>query len=422
MATQGGKVVIVGASMAGQSAAVELRKQGYDGEILMVSQEEHLPYDRPPLSKKIITREWDFEKIKLKDADFYSENNIQLKLGHQIGQVDPVAKTITTVSMEVIGYDVLILATGGRPRRLDVPGRDLDGIHQVLEYSDSLRVAEELGAGAQRVVVVGGGFIGAEAAAALAEHGKDVSLIEVSPSPMSYALGSEVGDVFNRIFKEEGVTLDTKTTIASYHGADGRVTHAKSFDGKVFEADLVIECVGILPNVELAEAAGCRVDNGVVVDGFMRTNVEDVYAIGDIARFPSHYADGPRNGEATGLVRIEHWAVAIGHGAAAARAICGSDDPYDELPWFWSDQFGVTYNYAGHATTWDQTVWRGDVGERKFSVFYLREGRLAGALCAGRPKDFRAAKKLLSDGSPIDLEVLADPDSDLLKYAKSVSS
>jgi len=362
------------------------------------------------------------EKTKLKDAEFYTEQRITLKLGQQIGQVDPDAKTVTTMSMEVIDYDVLVLATGGRPRRLDVPGRDLAGIHQVLEFSDSLRIAEELGAGAQRVVVVGGGFIGAEAAAALVAHGKDVSLIEVSPAPMSYALGTEVGEVFNQIFAEEGVSLDTKTTIASYHGENGRVTQAKSFDGRVFDADLVIESVGILPNVELAEAAGCRVENGVVVDQYMRTNVPDVYAVGDIARFPSHYADGPRDEDATGLVRIEHWAVAIGHGAAAARAICGLDEPYDELPWFWSDQFGTTYNYAGHATTWDQTVWRGDVAERKFSVFYLREGRLAGALCAGRPKDFRAAKKLLADGSPIDLDVLMDSDADLLKYAKSVSS
>lgn len=420
MANDERRVVIIGASMAGQSAAVELRKGGFEGEIILIGQEEHLPYDRPPLSKKIITGEWDLEKIKLKDGDFYDDQKIQLKLGSQVTQIDVVDKSVTIAGGETIDYDVLVMATGGRPRRLDVPGRDLEGIHQILQYSDAIKIEEEIDDDVKNIIVVGGGFIGAEAAAALCAHGKNVTLIEISPAPMSYALGEEVGEIFNKIFRDEGVHLDTKTTVAAYHGENGRITEVESFDGRKFPADLVIEAVGILPNIELAEAAGCKVDNGVIVDGYMRTSVPDIYAVGDIARFPSRYAHGPRQDEAVDRVRIEHWAVAIGHGAAAARSICGVDEPFDDLPWFWSDQFGVTYNYAGHASDWDETVWRGDPAERKFSVFYLSDGKLAAALCAGRPKDFRGAKLLLTKGAAVDQEILKDADVDLLKYAKSV--
>ncbi len=181
-----------------------------------------------------------------------------------------------------------------------------------------------------------------------------------------------------------------------------------------------IEAVGIIPNVELAEAAGCRVDNGVLVDAYMRTSVPWVYAIGDIARYPSSYANGARALPARGRIRVEHWAVAVGHGITVAKTICGLDEPYDELPWFWSDQFGITFNYAGHATEWDELIWRGDVSERKFSVFYIKDGQLAAALCAGRAKDFRGVRLLLEKGWELDREALADADVDLYRLGKSL--
>lgn len=415
-------VVIVGASMGGQSAATQLRAGGFTGRITLVGDEPYLPYDRPPLSKKIVTGEWDEEKIRLKPESFYEEKQIELRLGPEwfVSQVDPAKRTVSTVGGEVLTYDHLVLATGGRARRLNIPGRELAGIHQILSLTDANILRDEL-VSAQRVVVVGAGFIGAETAAALAAHGKDVTLVEVSPAPMAYAIGEEVGDVISTIFAQEGVALETRTTVARYEGDDnGRVTRVMTFDGQAFAADLVIEAVGIIPNVEIAEAAGCRVEGGVRVDAHMRTSVEGIYAIGDIASFPSRYADGPRADERLGHVRIEHWAVAIGHGVTVAKTITGELEPYDELPWFWSDQFGTTYNYAGHAADWDELVWRGDPASRQFSVFYLENGRLAGALCAGRPKDFRGAKMLLSKGSGVDRALLQDPETDLLKYAKSV--
>lgn len=408
--------------MGGQSAAAELRAGGFTGRITLVGDEPHLPYDRPPLSKKIVTGEWDEEKIRLKPASFYEEKDIELRLGPDwfVSQVDPSSRTITTTAGEVLSYDHLVLATGGRARRLDIPGRDLEGIHHILSLADANRLRDDL-ATAQRVVVVGAGFIGAETAAALAAHGKDVTLIEVSPAPMAYAIGEEVGQEIGKVFAAEGVALETRTTVARYDDdGSGRVTRVETFDGQTFETDLVIEAVGIVPNVELAEAAGCRVEGGVRVDAHMRTSVDRIYAIGDIASFPSRYSEGPRATENRGHLRIEHWAVAIGHGVTVAKTINADLQPYDELPWFWSDQFGTTYNYAGHPADWDELVWRGDPQSRQFSVFYLDNGRLAGALCAGRPKDFRGAKMLLTKGADVDRAVLQDQESDLLKYAKSV--
>ncbi len=209
--------------------------------------------------------------------------------------------------------------------------------------------------------------------------------------------------------------------IPAYHGS-GRVREVVCNNGERFAADMVVEAVGIVPNVELAEAAGCRVDNGVVVDSHMRTSVPDIFAIGDVARFPSSYANGPKSDQSAERIRVEHWAVAIGHGQTAAKTICGLDEPYDDLPWFWSDQFDVTYNYAGHAPQWDELIWRGDSKTRKFSVFYLLNGRLAAALCVGRAKDFRGARLLLEQGAEIDREFLADPEADLYRHAKALGA
>ncbi len=413
------RVVIIGASLGGQTAAVELRKNGYAGEIVLISDENALPYDRPPLSKKVLIGDSTAADIELKSAEFYQEQNIELRLATRVIKVNSAEKTVTTAGGEVLGYSSLIIATGGRSRKLDIPGRDLEGIHQILAIKDAQRILTEL-PGVKNVVVVGGGFIGAESAAALRARGLNVSMIEVSPALMSAAIGVEVGTVIAGYFREEGVDLNFNTTVDSYLGENGRVNAVQSADGRVFPADLVIEAIGIIPNVELAEAAGCRLDNGVIVDEYMRTRVDDVYAIGDIARYPSRYARGPRDDVAKDRIRVEHWAVAIGHGTTAAKSICEIDEAYDDLPWFWSDQFGTTYNYAGHAPDWDELVWRGDTAERKFAVFYMLKGRLAGALCAGPPKEFRAAKLLLSKGANVDRDVLRDVDVDLYKYAKSV--
>ncbi len=414
------KVVIVGASLGGQSAAAELRKQGYRGEIVLISGEDYIPYDRPPLSKKVLTGDWNREKITLKPEQFYSDNDIQLRLGQRVVQVDPKARTVTTEDSEVIGYTKLIIATGGRPRRLDVPGRELHGIHQINSYDDACVIKSELD-DTKRVVVVGCGFIGAEAAAALRSHGKDVTVLEVASAPMEHAIGVEAGSAVAEILKSEGVNLHFETTVAAYHGS-GRVREVVCNNGERFAADMVVEAVGIVPNVELAEAAGCRVDNGVVVDSHMRTSVPDIFAIGDVARFPSSYANGPKSDQSAERIRVEHWAVAIGHGQTAAKTICGLDEPYDDLPWFWSDQFDVTYNYAGHAPQWDELIWRGDSKTRKFSVFYLLNGRLAAALCVGRAKDFRGARLLLEQGAEIDREFLADPEADLYRHAKALGA
>ncbi len=413
------RVVIVGASLGGQTAAIELRKSGFTGEIVLISGEDYAPYDRPPLSKKVLTGEWSREKITLKPESFYVEQDIELRLGSRVVQVHPKARIVTTDDREVIDYTTLVIATGGRPRRLDVPGRDLHGIHQINSYDDARGIRSELD-DAKRVVVVGCGFIGAEAAAALRSQGKDVTVIEVASAPMEYAIGVEPGNAVAEILQSEGVTLQFETAVAAYHGS-GRVREVVCYNGETFPADMVVEAVGIKPNVELAEAAGCRIDNGVIVDSHMRTSVPGIFAVGDIARYPSSYADGPRAVSANHRIRVEHWAVAVGHGETAAKTICGLDEPYDDLPWFWSDQFDVTYNYAGHAPEWDELIWRRDGAARKFSVFYLLKGRLAAALCVGRAKDFRGARMLLEKGAEVDREFLADPDGDLYRHAKALT-
>lgn len=412
------RVVIIGAGVGGYTAAGALRENGYDGEIVLISGEDYLPYDRPPLSKKVLTGEWSRDKITFKPEEFYTEQQINIRLGARVIQINAKEHTVRTEKDEIFEYSDLIIATGGRPRKLDVRGRDLDGIHNIGSYAQTRRIRSEL-EDANKVVVIGAGFIGAEAAAACVRHGKDVTVIEVSPAPMEYALGEEAGQAIAKLFGAENVKMDFGTTVSAYSGDGGRVRAVHTYDGRSFEAELVIEAVGFVPNIEIAEAAGCRIDGGVIVDEYMRTSVPNIYAIGDIARYPSTYANGPRDPSTRNRVRIEHWAVAIDHGVTAAKTICGLIEPYDKLPWFWSDQFDITYNYAGHATDWDEIVWRGDPTTGSFSVFYLQDAKLAAALCANRSADFRGAKLILEHAYPVDRAVLQDPDQNLYRYAKA---
>lgn len=411
------KTVIVGASMGGQTAAVQLRKAGYTGQVVLISDEPHRPYDRPPLSKKVLTGEWDLEKVSLKPAEFYADLDIDLQLNTRVVAVDAGDRSIRTASGQILPYGTLILATGGRPRRLRIPGSSLAGVHRIGCADDAIAIRDELDL-AERIVVVGAGFIGSECAAALRAAGKEVTLVEISPAPMSYALGEEVANVIADVHRGNGVHLAMRTTVAEYGSNDGRVTDVRTTDGRVFPADLVIEAIGIEPNLELAESAGAKTDGAVLVDEFMRTSVENIYAVGDIAAFPSSYATGPRAAEATQRIRVEHWAVAMGHAAAAANHIAGSPQPFDELPWFWTDQYGITYNVAGHCLEWDHIVWRNSPESGSFSAFYMVGDHIGAALCANAPRDFRGVRMLIEKRVLLSADDLKNPEVNLLKLAK----
>ncbi len=430
-------VVVIGAGMSGHSAAATLRAEGFKGEVHLVGAEDRLPYDRPPVSKEILTGAWDAARIELKSPDWYEDQRIRLHTGVQATRVDVEGSSVHLAGGEVLRYDHVVLATGGRPRVPDIPGIDLEGVFFLRTLDDAEKILEATGH-ARSVAVVGSGFIGAEAAAAMHGRGFDVTMIEVASQPLDHALGSEVGEVIARIHREEGVELMLGAPVGAIHAHQrggmrrkdvpqhdsdapgtasapaGRVGSVETASGTIVQADLVIVGVGIDPCVELASAAGCETGNGVAVDANARTTVPEIYAVGDIAEFPCRYA-GKR-------VRVEHYNHAIAHGAVAARSILGLDPGPQPAPWFWSDQYDVGFQYAGHCETWDEIVWRGDPSTREFAAFYLVNGTMSAALTANMPREMRGVRKCIEAGVEVTKAQILDPDVDLRKLYKRARS
>ena len=364
-------VLIVGAGLAGAKAAETMRSDGFDGPITIIGQEAHRPYERPELSKYFLRGERDLDAISVHDPAFYSDHNIELRTGVRVAAIHADVAAVETESGETIGYDQLLLATGSRPRRLRVPGADLDGIH-MLRTSDDANALHVAIAAAEHVAIVGSGWIGSEVAASARQLGAEVTLIDPQTTPLERVMGIEVGDIYRDLHDEHGVHLRPESTVESFGGA-GTVSMVRTSTGDV-AADVVVVGIGATPRVELAESAGLAIENGITVDEYLRTSDQRIFAVGDIAS-----AWNPTLGA---RLRVEHWSNALNQGIAVGHTLAGTPTSYDRLPYFYSDQYDLSMEYTGHAPHWDQVVFRGDVANREFIAFWLEDGAIVAAMNA----------------------------------------
>jgi 3-phenylpropionate/trans-cinnamate dioxygenase ferredoxin reductase subunit len=408
-------IVIVGASLAGGTAAVTLREDGFDGDVVLVGAEAQLPYNRPPLSKGYLRGQDRFEDQLVKPASYYAEQRIALKLGRPATEIDAGQKLVELEGGESVAYDRLLVATGGRNRTLSVPGANLAGVFQLRTVEDCDRIRAAVARG-RRAVVMGFGFIGSEVSASLRQLGVEVVAIEGSRVPLARIVGDEVGQVLADIHREKGVELITEDSVAALEGS-GRVERVRTKKNRVFECDFVVAGIGIVPNTELLAAAGAQVDNGVLVDERCRTSLPDVFAAGDVTNHQHPIF---------GRLRVEHWNNGYQHGRAAARSLVGGTSPYDYIHTFWSDQYEHVIEYVGFAASWDRIVFRGRPESRKFLGFYLKDQIVRAAVGldrGGDPEDpkgdseLKAAVDMVRRRVKIDPVKLADEAVDLRRLA-----
>jgi 3-phenylpropionate/trans-cinnamate dioxygenase ferredoxin reductase component len=409
------RFVIIGASLAGASAAAALREGGFDGTVELIGAEPQLPYNRPPLSKGYLRGQDRFEDQLVNPADYYAQHEVNLRLGVRATSVDPQRKIVSLERGEEVPYDRLLVATGGRNRSLTTPGAHLPGIFQLRTVEDCDRIRAVARPGA-RAVVAGLGFIGSEVSASLRQMGLAVTAIEGQPVPLARVLGVEVGAVLGEIHREKGVELVMEDAVAAFEGA-GRVERVRTKRGRILACDLVVAGIGIVPNSELLAGAGAAVDNGVLVDALCRTSLPDVFAAGDVANHLHPLF---------GRLRVEHWNNGFQQGRAAARTMLGGTQPYDYVHSFWSDQYEHMIEYVGFAARWDRVVFRGDPGSRKFLGFFLQDGTLRAAMGLNRggdpddPKtdgELKRVAKLIRARVPVDPQRLADEGLELPRVA-----
>ena len=394
-------VVIVGAGHGGAQVALALRTNGFEGSILMIGREIEPPYERPPLSKEYLARDKEFERLYIRPPQFWVDKDVTLKLGTEVTAVDAGTHQVTLGDGSAVSYGKLLWAAGGDPRKLTCAGADLGGVHAVRTREDVDRLMGELDAGAKKVVVIGGGYIGLEAAAVLTKLGCAVTLLEALPRILARVAGPDISSFYEADHRAHGVDLRTNVSVDSLVGDGGKVTGVKLADGSVLPADIVIVGIGIIPSVAPLLAAGAEGANGVNVDDHCRTSLPDVYAIGDCAAFACAYAEGA-------VMRVESVQNANDMGTSVAKAICGDPQPYHAFPWFWSNQYDLKLQTAGLSVGYDQTVLRGDPATRSFSVLYLKEGRLIALDCVNVIKDYVQGRKLVEAGAVIDPAKLAD--------------
>jgi NADPH-dependent 2,4-dienoyl-CoA reductase/sulfur reductase-like enzyme/nitrite reductase/ring-hydroxylating ferredoxin subunit len=381
------KIVIVGGGAAGFAAAERLRRKGYRGSLVMLSQEAARPVDRPNLSKDNLAGTAPEEWAYLEPSAFYAGKSIDLRLDTEVLHVDPAAREITVTGGERLAYDRLLLATGAEPVRLAIPGADQPHVHSLRSLTDCRAIVEGAN-GARRVLVIGTSFIGMEAAASLRVRGLEVHVVSPDERPMQRALGPEIGDFVRALHEEHGVFFHLRDTVTAI---DGRQVTLKS--GGTIEVDLIVVGVGVRPRLALAEQAGLRIDRGVVVDRYLETSVRGVFAAGDIARWPD-----PHSGE---NIRVEHWLVAQRQGQTAACNMLGLDQPFDAVPFFWSQHYDVPINYVGHAEQWDEIVIDGDIKTRNCLLRYKKDGRVIAVASIFRDADnLRAELAIERDVAP----------------------
>ena len=402
--------LIAGSGMAGRAAALTLRRVGWTGEIVLVGDDPEYPYERPPLSKSVVVGTADMSKVIKPAPEVYEQDGIDLRRGVTVTGADASAKTAELSDGSTVAWDALVLATGCAPRQLPIPGLDLPGVHRVTRLDEALEIQAVLATGPKHLAIIGGGFIGMEVAAAAVAAGHTATVLEAAPEPMSRPLGLEVAERVLQWATDRGVVVRAGVGVEQVSG-DDIATGVRLVGGEEIDADLVIVAVGQTPRLELAQQLGCEeVVGGIKVDAGMHTSVADVYAVGDIAAFPSKWADEDR-------IRVEHAAVAIGHGQVAAEQIATGEGLFEDLPSFWSDQGDITLNVVGVARPDDEIVWRGDQALPACTAFYLREGTMRAAFSVSDMKTLRGVRKLFAAGVSPTREQLADPAVDLAALA-----
>lgn len=388
------RTVIVGTGIAGVSAAAAMRRSGYEGDIELLGAEPELPYRRPPVSKEIVRGEKAPDEIRIKKPEWYEQQSVTLRTGVTVESVDTEAHVVRLAAGEEVGYDQLLLATGGRARN----PWSASGVRTLRSLADAPRLQSELRPGSH-LIVVGAGLVGSEIAASARTVGCEVTLLETAALPLPRLLPPELGELYVDLHKSEGVDLQTGVLVSSIEDEDGR-TVVRASDGRTWSAPVVVVAVGMEPNVELAEAAGIEVANGIVVDEFGRTSAPDVFAAGDVANQP--------NGVLGGRHRVEHWQGAQNHGTAIGKVMAGEDIPFVEVPWCWSDQYGHNLQVTGWPETSHELVIQGSLADRNFIAYLLVDGAVRGAVGIGRPRDIRAAGKWIAAGQRLEDVLEAD--------------
>ena len=394
--------VIVGAGMAGATAAITLREAGPD-RITLIGMEPEPPYERPPLSKAYLRGEVTFDRALVRPASFYAEHAITAMFGTCAVRVDPSQRSVELEDGRRVRYDRLLVATGGRNRPLRLPGADLQGIYGLRTVRDANRIREAMGGG-RRAVVVGMGFIGCEVAASLRNKGLDVVAIDPGKTALFRVFGEAVGRTLANLHVAHGVETVFEDTVVAFEG-DTHVARVVTRNGRRIECDFVVAGIGIEPEVDLLDGTGVEIDNGVVVDQYLRTNVDGIFAAGDVA---NHYHPVFHR-----RLRLEHWQNAVRQGAAAAQNMLGRRTAYDEIPWFWSDQYQSNVQYVGFHTTWDQLVVRGELDSASYLACYLNDGRIDAAVGLNRGKDVRRITPLIRSRAIVDADRLQDENVDL---------
>jgi 3-phenylpropionate/trans-cinnamate dioxygenase ferredoxin reductase component len=397
-------VLIVGAGHGGAQVAVALRTQKFEGTIAIVGDEPELPYERPPLSKEYFAGEKEFERIQIRPAKYWDEREVTMLLNTRVVAVDPAAHSVTTDGGEVIEYGKLVWATGGAPRMLPIPGGDLPGVQGVRTRADAdaMKAASET---AGQIVVIGGGYIGLEAAAVLRKAGKPVVLLEALDRVLARVAGEDLSRFYEKEHRDHGVDLRLGVQVVAIEGAD-RVTGVRLGTGEVIPADLVIVGIGIVPAVEPLIAAGAQGGNGVLVDHHCKTSLADIYAIGDCAAHENDFAEGV-------VIRLESVQNANDQANVVAKGICGEESRYHAIPWFWSNQYDLKLQTAGLSTGHDQAVLRGDPATRSFSIVYLKGGKVIALDCVNATKDYVQGRMLVTAGLTATAEQLADVETPL---------
>ena len=390
-------VVVIGAGQAALQTIISLRQGGYEAAITLVGDEAYLPYQRPPLSKAYLSGKMERERLFLKPDAFYTDNQVTLKLDTRADSLDAAAKSVTLSNGETLAYEYAVIATGSRPRLLDVPGRQLDNIFD-LRGMANIDAMQPLFVEGKKLLVVGGGYIGLEAAAVAAAMGMRVHVLEAAPRLLARVAEPEISAFYTRLHKDNGVTLVTDSQMTGFVG-DNAVRGVEMADGSVIDADIVITGIGILPNIEIAEAAGLTVENGIVVNEVGQTSDAHVFAAGDCTSHPNDLLGR--------TMRLESVPNAIEQGKAVASAICGAPKPYHQVPWFWSDQYDVKLQIAGVPLEIDQKVLRGDDSTNSFAWFYFTGDKLTGVTAVNRPAEFMAGRMLIEKS--LKGEAIADP-------------
>jgi 3-phenylpropionate/trans-cinnamate dioxygenase ferredoxin reductase subunit len=391
--------LIVGASLAGAKAAEELRALGFDGRVMLVGAEPERPYERPPLTKDYLRGESGREKAYVHPDGFYEEQEIELVTGVTVTAIDPAASQVTLQDGRTLGYDRLLIATGAAPRRLHIPGADLDGVYYLRTLADCDLLRARLGTGG-RVAVVGAGWIGSEVAASARQRGLEVTVIDPQPLPNERIFGPGVAAFYRDVHRQHSIELLHGEGVDAFEG-DGVIAGVRTASGRRIECDFAVVGVGVVPRTGLASDAGLEVSNGIVVDAQLQTTAPGIFAAGDVAN-AWHPFYGQR-------IRVEHWANALNQGPAAARAMLGQQVGYDRIPYFYSDQYDVGMEYSGYAPRWDEVIFRGDREGGEFIAFWLRDGRVVAGMNVNVWDVNPQIEALIRARQPAEVAALADP-------------